>query len=210
MQRSGDNEAEFDGFHNTNRNAAKGFGTFHSSEFGFCLKIITTGKQTAGVDGVAQRHEKVALKIGLEELIVRDGYVPDLIGTDACKGAPKDIALVSRYYLHSAHYSLLTTHYSLLPTHYSLPTTHYSLLTTHYSLLPTHYSLLTTHYSLLTTHYSLLTAYYLLLTTHYSLLTTHCSLPWQVTRKPHVQQRMVELRQERDGRRHQLLLASAT
>ena len=94
-QRSGDYEAEFDGFHNSNRNAEKGFGTFHTSEMGFCLKIVTTDKHTtAGVAGVAQRHEKVALKLGLAELIVRDGYAPDLIGTDACKGAPKDIELV--------------------------------------------------------------------------------------------------------------------
>lgn len=46
------------------------------------------------MDGVAQRHEKVAMKLGLAELILRDGYAPDLIGTDACKGAPKDIAQV--------------------------------------------------------------------------------------------------------------------
>jgi hypothetical protein len=94
-QRSGDYEAEFDGFHNSNRNAEKGFGTFHTSEIGFCLKIVTTDKRTtAGVAGIPQRHEKVALKLGLAELILRDGYAPDLIGTDACKGAPKDIELV--------------------------------------------------------------------------------------------------------------------
>ena len=94
VQRSGDYEVEFDGFHGTNRSAEKGFGTFHSSELGFCLKLKTTGKDTKGVDGVAQRHEKVAMKLGLAELILRDGYAPDLIGTDACKGAPKDIAQV--------------------------------------------------------------------------------------------------------------------
>jgi len=97
VNRSGDYDCEFDGFHNSNRDATKGHGTFHSGEFGFCLKLITTDKyKTLGVSGVAQRHEKVALKMGLEELIVEDGYAPDLMGTDQCKGAPGDIKLVQQ------------------------------------------------------------------------------------------------------------------
>ena len=94
VKKSGDFDVEFDGFHSSNRDAVKGFGTFHSSEVGFCLKIVTTSKKDAGVNGVAQRHEKVGFKRGLEEMILVDGLAPDLIGTDQCKGAPADILKV--------------------------------------------------------------------------------------------------------------------